>query len=217
MSEKTVNAGVILAGGLGRRMGGNDKPLLKLAGKTMLERVIERFAPQVDRLAINANGDPDRFAGYGLPVVPDSIEGFAGPLAGLHAGMRWAEANVPDARFVVTVASDTPFFPASLVQRLAACGAMAEDTVTLAASPAGTHSVFGRWPVALADDLEAYLNAGESGKILAFADRYIRLNVPFEEIVLADGETADPFFNVNTPQDAARAEEIAAALEGRAA
>jgi molybdopterin-guanine dinucleotide biosynthesis protein A len=198
-------------------MGGGDKPLLTVGGKTMLERVIERLRPQVGRIVLNANGDPARFSAYGLPVVPDTIEGFAGPLAGLHAGMRWAEANAPGARFIVSVAADTPFFPEGFVQRLTACGNSAEDTITLAASPAGTHPVFGRWPVALAGDLEAFLTTGESGKILAFADRYIRLNVPFDEIELPDGTKIDPFFNVNTPEDAARAEEIAAALEGSAA
>jgi molybdopterin-guanine dinucleotide biosynthesis protein A len=216
-SPVAVHAGVILAGGLGRRMGGGDKPLLTVGGKTMLVRAIERLRPQVGRMVLNANGDPARFSAYGLPVIPDTIEGFAGPLAGLHAGMRWAEANAPESRFIISVAADTPFFPMNLVQRLTACGASAEDTITLAASPAGTHPVFGRWPVALAGDLEAFLKTGESGKILAFADRYIRLNVPFEEIELPDGTKADPFFNVNTPEDAARAEEIAAALEGPAA
>ena len=211
------HVGVILAGGLGRRMGGGDKPLIALGGRPMLDRVIERLRPQVDRLVLNANGDLERFGAYDLPVVPDSIEGFAGPLAGLHAGMRWAQANVPEARFIVSAAADTPFFPGNLVQRLAASGADAEDTIALAASPAGTHPVFGRWPLAVTDALEDFLKTGESGKILVFADRYIRLNVPFEEIELPSGETVDPFFNVNTPEDAARAEEIAAVLEARAA
>lgn len=209
--------GLILAGGLGRRMGGGDKPLLAVGGRPMLDRVVERLTPQVDKVMLNANGDPGRFASYGLPVVPDSIEGFAGPLAGLHAGMRWAQQNLPEARFIISVAADTPFFPTTLVTRLAACGAEAEDTIALAASPAGTHPVFGRWPVALADALEAFLNSGEGGKILAFADRYLRLNVPFEDVALPDGKTVDPFFNVNTPDDAKRAEEIATALEAHAA
>lgn len=220
MSETEPSArhvGVILAGGLGRRMGGGDKPLLTLGGKPMLDRVIERFAPQVTRLALNANGDPTRFARYALPVVPDTIEGFAGPLAGLLAGMRWAQAEVPEAHFIVSVAADTPFFPANLVDRLAECGADAEDEVALAASPAGTHPVFGRWPIALADALETFLTSGENGKILVFADRYIRVNVPFDEVTLPNGATVDPFFNVNTPDDANEAQTIAAALEGQAA
>lgn len=219
MSEapKAQQAGLILAGGLGRRMGGGDKALMTLGGKPMLDRVIERLTPQVDTVILNANGDPARFTAYGLPVVPDTIEGFAGPLAGLHAGMRWVQQHMPGTRFVVSVASDTPFFPEDLVTRLAACGDGAEDIIALAASPAGTHPVFGRWPVALADELEKFLKSGESGKILTFADRHIRLNVPFEDIALPKGETVDPFFNVNTPEDAARAEKVVAALEARAA
>lgn len=216
-APKAPHVGVILAGGLGRRMGGGDKPLMTLRGRPMLDRVIERLAPQVDKLVLNANGDPARFAQYGLPVVADTIEGFAGPLAGLHAGMRWAQTNAPESRFIISAAADTPFFPADLVARLADAAASAEDTIALAASPNGTHPVFGRWPVALADDLDALLNSGETGKILAFADRYIRLNVPFDEIALEGGRSIDPFFNVNTPEEAAQAEEIAAALEGSTA
>jgi molybdopterin-guanine dinucleotide biosynthesis protein A len=194
-------------------MGGADKPLMTLSGKPMLDRVVERLRPQVDKMVLNANGDPARLAAYGLPVVADTIEGFAGPLAGLHAGMRWAQKNRPEARFIVSAASDTPFFPSTLVARLAACSADAEDAIAVAASPAGTHPVFGRWPIALADDLEIFLKSGEHTKILAFVDRYIRLNVPFDDIELPEGGTADPFFNVNTREDVAKAEEIAAALE----
>ena len=210
------HAGVILAGGLGKRMGGGDKPLLTIGGKPMLDRVIARLAPQVERIIINANGDPARFAAYGLPVVADTIEGFAGPLAGVLAGMRWSKANLPEARFLVSVAADTPFFPDNLVPRLAEGCGNDERTVALAASTAGTHPVFGLWPVALADELETFLKSGGGGKILTFADRFLRLNVPFDDVTLPNGETVDPFFNVNTPEDAARAEEIAAALDRRA-
>jgi molybdopterin-guanine dinucleotide biosynthesis protein A len=216
-TARRPHAGVILAGGLGKRMGGGDKPLLALDGKPMLARVIERLAPQVERLVLNANGDPARFAAYGLPVVPDTIEGFAGPLAGILAGMRWAKANVPEGRFMVSAAADTPFFPSDLVARLSEGCGNDERTIALAASTGGTHPVFGLWPVALADELEAFLLNGEGGKILSFADRYLRLNVPFDDILLPDGSTADPFFNVNTPDDAARAKQIAAALDALAA
>jgi molybdopterin-guanine dinucleotide biosynthesis protein A len=214
-SEPT--GGVILAGGLGRRMGGGDKPLLQVGGMPMLERVIERLRPQVERLVLNANGDPVRFAQYGLPVVADTIAGFAGPLAGILAGMRWSASNLPQARFMISAAADTPFFPGDLVKRLAGGCGRYEDTIALAASGSGIHPVFGLWPVALADDLEQFLAKGESGKILVFVDRHRRVNVPFDEIALPDGEAVDPFFNVNTPEDAARAEEIATALKERAA
>jgi molybdopterin-guanine dinucleotide biosynthesis protein A len=207
------HAAVILAGGLGKRMGGGDKPLVALGGKPMLARVVARLAPQVERIVINANGDPARFASYGLPVVADTIVGFPGPLAGILAGMRWSRANLPEARFIVSAASDTPFFPENLVERLAEGCGRDEETIALAASPAGTHPVFGLWPVALADDLEAFLKSDSGGKILTYADRHLRLNVPFDDIVLPGGATVDPFFNVNTPEDAARAAEIAAAFD----
>jgi molybdopterin-guanine dinucleotide biosynthesis protein A len=180
----------------------------------MIAHVIERLAPQVERMIISANGDPERFAQFGLPVVPDRVEGHLGPLAGLHAGMRWSEANLPQARFIVSVATDTPFFPTDLVERLAEGCGRDENTVALAASTAGTHPIFGMWPIKLADGLEKLLKSGKAGKMVEFADRFMRLNVPFDDIVLPDGTTADPFFNVNTPEHAAEAEAIARKLAG---
>jgi molybdopterin-guanine dinucleotide biosynthesis protein A len=194
-----------------------DKPLIEIGGKTMLARVIERLGPQVERIVLSTNGDPTRYAEFGLPVVLDPIEGHLGPLAGLLAGMRWSEANLPEARFIVSVAGDTPFFPLDLVARLAEGCGRDENTVALAASPAGTHPIFGLWPVKLADGLERFLRSDENPKMLTFADRFMRLNVPFDDIALPGGRTLDPFFNVNTPEDAARAEEFAAALEGHTA
>jgi molybdopterin-guanine dinucleotide biosynthesis protein A len=204
-------AGIILAGGLATRMGGGDKPLIEVAGRPMLDHVVERLTPQVALLAINANGDPARFAAYRLPVVADPVAGNVGPLAGILAGMRWTAREVPDARFLASVAGDTPFFPRDLVARLGEGCGRDEGTIALAASAAGVHPVFGLWPVALADDLEAFLEAGESRKILAFADRYLRLNVPFDSLMV-DGEEIDPFFNVNTPEDAKAADAIARGL-----
>jgi len=129
--------------------------------------------------------------------------------------MRWSEENLPDAKFIVSVAADTPFFPADLVERLSEGCGRDENTVALAASSAGTHPVFGLWPVKLADGLEKYLKSGAQPKVLAFADRFMRLNVPFDDIILPNGEAVDPFFNVNTPEEAKTAEAIVAALEGR--
>ena len=214
MSETAENAvaGIILAGGLARRMGGGDKTLKLIGGRPMLAMVIDRIAPQVAALAINANGDPERFAAFDLPVVADTIGGFAGPLAGILAGMYWAKTNHPDCRYLASVAGDTPFFPADLVTRLAdGCGAT-DDTIALAASAEGVHPVFGLWPLALADDLEDFLTKGDNRKILAFTDRYVRLNVPFDHIDLADGAALDPFFNINAPEDVTRAEAIVLAL-----
>jgi molybdopterin-guanine dinucleotide biosynthesis protein A len=209
------HAGVILAGGKSTRMGVEDKALMPLGGRPMIARVIERLKPQVERIVISANGDPARFAEFGLPVVPDIVEGHLGPLAGLHAGMRWSEANLPEARFIVSVATDTPFFPPDLVERLSEGCGRDENTVALAASTNGTHPIFGMWPVKLADGLEKILKTGKAGKMVDFADRYMRLNVPFDDIPLPDGAGADPFFNVNTPEHAAEAETIIAALEGQ--
>lgn len=208
------HAAVILAGGKSTRMGVEDKALMPLNGRPMIARVIEALEPQVERIVISANGDPARFAEFGLPVVPDTIEGHPGPLAGLLAGMRWSEANLPEARFIVSVAADSPFFPPDLVERLAEGCGRDENTVALAASTAGTHPIFGLWPVKLADPLEKLLTSGKDGKMLDFADRFMRFNVPFDDIHLPDGRGADPFFNVNTPEHAAEAAEIAAALDG---
>lgn len=204
-------AGVILAGGLARRMGGGDKPLVAVAGRPMLAHAVARLAPQVAALALNANGDPGRFAAFGLPVVADTVAGFAGPLAGILAGMRWAEQAAPAARFLASAAGDTPFFPADLVDRLRSAGGDDEGTVALAASDDGVHPVFGLWPVALAGALESFLASGESGKILAFVDRFRRIDVRFEAVRAGTAEI-DPFFNVNTPDDRDRAETIAALL-----
>ncbi len=209
------HVGVVLAGGHSSRMGGGDKPLMTLGGKPMLARVTERLDPQVERIVLSANGDPARFSAFGVPVLPDRIG--EGPLAGLLAGMRWSEQNLPEARFIASVAADTPFFPTDLVERLSEGCGRDENTVALAASTAGTHPVFGLWPVKLADGLEKFLATGANPKMLAFADRFMRLNVPFDDLVLPNGEAIDPFFNVNTPGDAARAETIIAVLEGRRA
>lgn len=207
------HAGIVLAGGSGKRMGVADKPLVTVAGRSMIERVIERFRPQVGKVVVNANGDPGRFSALGLPVIPDRVPGQLGPLAGLHAGMRWVEENMPEARFVATVAADMPFIPHDFVVQLSEGCGRDENTVALAASSAGTHPVCGLWPVKLADGLEKLLMSGQGTKVLSFADRFMRLNVPFDDIVLPDGERIDPFFNVNTPEDARRAEAIAAALD----
>jgi molybdopterin-guanine dinucleotide biosynthesis protein A len=194
-------------------MGGGDKPLVAVGGRPMLDRVVERLAPQVDRLLINANGDPTRFAEYGLPVVPDTIGGFAGPLAGILSGMRWAEANGHQSGFVACAAADTPFFPTELVRRLTEASGRDDRSIALAASADGVHPVFGLWPVALAEDLESFLASGASGKILAFVDRHRRADAFFDSVPLPGGEPVDPFFNVNTPEEAGRAEEIARSLD----
>ncbi|MDB5409048.1 MAG: molybdopterin-guanine dinucleotide biosynthesis protein, partial [Rhodospirillales bacterium] len=145
-------AGILLAGGLSRRMGGGDKTLRRLGGQPILARIIARVAPQVQALALNANGDPARFAEYGLPVVPDSVAGFAGPLAGVLAGLDWA-AGLPGVTHVASFATDAPFVPTNLVARMQT--AIAHDGADLACAASGgrTHPVFGLWPVDLREAL----------------------------------------------------------------
>jgi molybdopterin-guanine dinucleotide biosynthesis protein A len=191
--------GVILAGGQSRRMGGGDKGLLELAGRPMLAHVIERLRPQVERLAINANGDPARFSQFGLPVVADTITGFAGPLAGVLAGMRWSAANAQAAGWIVTAAGDAPMLPADLVARLVDAMAGRAGGVALARSQGELHPVIGLWPVALAADLEDQLRAGVR-KVLDWTNRHGTVPVDFPMLPLG-GREIDPFFNANTPAE----------------
>jgi len=194
--------GVILAGGAATRMGGGDKGLLALGGKRLIDHVIARLAPQCSRLMLNANGDPERFAGLGLPVVADSLPDRPGPLAGVLAGLDWAAGIGAEA--IVTAAADTPFFPADLVARLLAAAGPAG--LALAASRDATgrlqrHPTFGLWPVALRHDLRATLRAG-LGKVVLWADRHGAGTAIFE------AGARDPFFNVNTPEDIIAAERL---------
>lgn len=214
MTSATPNiAGIVLAGGLSRRMGGGDKGLLSLGEKPMLAHVLDRLRPQVAAIAINANGDPARFSSFGLPVVADTIGGFVGPLAGVLAGMTWARSHVPAARWVASVSADAPFLPADLVARLAAAIALHGNAIAIAQSGGELHPVIGLWPVALCDDLDAALRGGLR-KVLHWTDRHGTLPVPFEA-VRAGAEEIDPFFNANTPDELATARRLLAAMEGR--
>lgn len=206
MEARAPVTGVILAGGLSRRMGGGDKGLLDLGGATMLGRVIDRLRPQVGRLVINANGDAARFAAFGLPVVADETADFPGPLAGILAGMHWSLAHVPAARHIATASSDAPFLPTDLVARLSPAIADRPDAIVLARSGGDVHPVIALWPVALADDLQAQLAAG-TRKILAWAERHAIAQVDFPQIEIG-GRWVDPFFNANTPEDLAMAREL---------
>ena len=192
MPESRV-AGVLLAGGLARRMGGGDKCLLPLAGRPMLAHAIDRLAPQVTALTINANGDPARFAAFDLPVVADVVEGFAGPLAGVLTGMVWAQAQLRGAEWLVTAATDTPFFPRDLVVRL--CASANDADVVFAASAGRTHPVFGLWRLELLDALRRALVEEHERKIDRFAGRYRVVEVDFPTVPF------DPFFNINRPAD----------------
>lgn len=198
--------GVILAGGLSRRMGDKEKNLLPLGGASMIERVRERLVSQVGKIIVNANGDPHRFAFMNIPIQADVIEGFAGPLAGIHAGMVWAIKHESEATHIVTVAADTPFFPLDLVRKLIA-QAHRPDRIVLAASGGFRHPVFGLWPVALSVELEHFLRSGEEPKVMRFVGRYPNEQVDFAMNEVR-GETLDPFFNVNTPQDLEKANKM---------
>jgi molybdopterin-guanine dinucleotide biosynthesis protein A len=196
--------GLVLAGGLARRMGGGDKARIQIGGKTILERVLTRLTPQCAGVILNANGDPARFADTGLRVVADSVPDFAGPLAGILAGLDWAAANVPDIVDVVSVPGDCPFLPHDLVARLAEARQAAGTPLACARSGEWRHPVVGLWRVALREDLRKALLAEGLHKIEIWTARH--------GVALADwpATPVDPFFNVNTPDDAAEAERIAA-------
>ena len=187
--------GLLLAGGQSRRMGGGDKALRLLGGMTLLEHVIERMRPQVDVLLLNANGDPARFAKFGLPVVADSVPDFAGPLAGVLAGLDWAAAHRPDCADIVTAATDAPFLPGDLVNRLAAEREMAGADLACAASGGRTHPVFGLWPVRLRENLRRAILQEGTRKVDQWTVRYRLAAVPFAD------RPIDPFFNANRPED----------------
>ena len=195
-------AGILLAGGQARRMGGGDKCLRPLGGKTLLARIVECAVPQVDTLALNANGDPARFADFGLPVVADVVEGFAGPLAGVLTGMEWARANAPDCGWIATFPTDAPFMPPDLVSRMLAAVADDQADLACAASAGRTHPVVGLWPIGLADALRQALVGEEMRKIDRWTARYRLAVVDWQAVPV------DPFFNANRPEDLAEAERL---------
>ncbi len=198
--------GVILAGGLSSRMGGGDKGLLDLGGKSILSHVIDRLEPQAAGLALNANGDPDRFKDTGLQVIADSLSGHPGPLAGVLAGLDWAAQQGADS--IVTAAADTPFFPCDLVPRLLLASEGMVHPLALAASRDAASGklwrqpTFGLWPVSLRDDLRKALEGGLR-KVVLWTDQHGAQTVEFPVISI------DPFFNVNTPQDLEQARALA--------
>ena len=192
--------GIILAGGLSRRMGGGDKGLLMLGKTTIIERVIDKILPQVGSLAININGDSSRFPDYKLPIIPDSIKGYLGPLSGILAGMEWAFKN--GNRYIATVAADTPFLPDDLIKRLHAMVKSKNLNIGIAASrilsgdDVFIHPTFGIWEVALKDDLRDAL-ANDTRKIMFWAKKF-KLDYYYFE---TSDKLSDPFFNINTPDD----------------
>lgn len=196
--------GLLLAGGLARRMGGGDKPMKTIGGRTILDRVIARLAPQCDGLILNANGDPQRFTAFGLPVVADSVEDFPGPLAGILAGLDWIAAHRPDVTWMLSAAADCPFLPRDLVTRLHQARIERDSRITIAASGGQTHPVIGLWNVTLRDDLRHTLEVENFHAVGRWTARYD------PAIVSWPTEPLDPFFNANTVDDIAVAERLAA-------
>jgi molybdopterin-guanine dinucleotide biosynthesis protein A len=197
-----ARVGIILAGGLARRMGGDDKALRKLGGIPLLARAIAAMRPQCEGLVLSANGDPERFARFDLPVVADDVPGFMGPLAGTLAGLDWIAAHRPDVAFAISVPADTPFLPGDLVARL--MDARAKDNAVIACTRSGgrTHSVVALWPVSIRFDLRHALVVEDVRKVEAFLQNYSRAIVEWPILPY------DPFFNANDPGDLAAAETI---------
>ena len=202
-TEIPVTPAVLLAGGLARRMGGGDKPMRRIGGRTILERVIARLEPQCDGLVLNANGEPARFAEFGLPVIADSVANFPGPLAGILAGLDWTAANRHDVAWLLSAAADCPFLPRDLVARLHRGRIEQNARLAVAASGGRSHPVIGLWSVALRDELRHALVAEDVRKIDRFTARYPIATVTWP------AEPLDPFFNANTTDDLAEAERLA--------
>jgi molybdopterin-guanine dinucleotide biosynthesis protein A len=202
-TEIPPTPGVLLAGGLARRMGGGDKPMRKIAGRTILDRVIARLEPQCEELILNANGDPARFATFGLPVISDTVENFPGPLAGILAALDWVAINRPDVEFMLSAAADCPFLPRDLVARLHHARAEQNAQLAVAASGGQSHPVIGLWSVALREDLRRALVVEDVRKIDRWTARYRLATDTWP------AQPLDPFFNANTMDDIAEAERLA--------
>jgi molybdenum cofactor guanylyltransferase len=207
MTEPIDIPGVLLAGGLARRMGGGDKPMRMIGGRTILSRVITRLAPQCNGLILNANGDPARFAAFGLPVIADGVADFPGPLAGILAALDWAAANRPKVKWMLSAAGDCPFLPRDLVARLHRALTDENAELAVAASGGQSHPVIGLWGVSLREELRHALIVEDIRRIDRWTTRYRLATVSWPTTPL------DPFFNANTAEDIAEAERIAA-LDG---
>lgn len=207
MSISQSVVGVILAGGLAKRMGGGDKCLLPLAGKTLLQRTVERAQPQVGSLLLNANGSSLRFARTRLPVIPDVFPNNLGPLAGIHAGLKRMHDDNPNAEWLASFASDTPFFPTDLVERLRGAAAAGNSLLAVAASKNRIHPIFSLWHASLLEKIEQQLQSGDIPRLQEWVKQQKMVQVEFA------ADAFDPFLNINTPQDLYAAEPIAALIK----
>jgi molybdopterin-guanine dinucleotide biosynthesis protein A len=201
---------VLLAGGLARRMGGGDKPMRRIGGRTILDRVIARLKPQCGELILNANGDPARFAEFGLPVIADTVKDFPGPLAGILAALDWTAANRPNVPFILSAAADCPFLPRDLVARLDRARGEENAQLAVASSGGQSHPVIGLWSVALRDELRHALVVEDIRRIDRWTARYKLATVSWPTVPL------DPFFNANTKDDIAEADRLAALDDAQA-
>jgi len=206
-TEHPPTLGLVLAGGLARRMGGGDKAFLKIGGQTILQRSLARFQPQCTSIVLNANGDPKRFEDYPFPVVADDIPDFAGPLAGILAGLDWTAKNKPEIEWIASVPGDCPFVPRDLVSKLHAARIAENQKLACAKSGDWRHPVVGVWPVSLRADLRHALMDEGLHKIEVWTRRH--------GVAIAEwpDKPVDPFFNVNTPEDLAKAEALAPTLD----
>jgi molybdopterin-guanine dinucleotide biosynthesis protein A len=188
-------------------MGGGDKPMRQIGGRTILDRVIARLQPQCSEMVLNANGDPARFASFGLPVIADTVADFPGPLAGILAALDWAAAHRPGVAFMLSAAADCPFLPRDLVARLDQARADQDAQLAVAASGGQSHPVIGLWSISLRDELRQALVVEGVRKIDRWTARYKLATVSWPT------EPLDPFFNANTIDDIAEADRLAA-LDG---
>ena len=200
MSGVAPIAGLLLAGGLSRRMGGGDKCLRMLGGETILARIVARVAPQLGPLALNANGDAARFDEFGLPVLADVFPGNAGPLAGVLTGMEWAAEQ--KCVWLATIPTDAPFLPLDLIGQMGAAVAREGSDMACAASAGRNHPVIGLWPVRLRSALRHAMAAEDIRKVDSWTGRYKLSVVEFAS------DPYDPLFNANRPEDLDRAEQI---------
>ena len=207
MSNIQSVVGIILAGGLAKRMGGGDKCLLPLCGETLLQRAVERAQPQVSQLLLNANGNSLRFARTRLPVIPDIYPGNLGPLAGIHAGLFWMQNTHHDAQWLASFASDSPFFPTDLVARLVDSATEQKAQLAVARSQQRAHPIFALWHRSLLSKIEQQLQSGEIPRLQDWIEQY-----PLAEVEFA-AEAYDPFFNINVPQDLYAAEPLVALVK----
>ncbi len=203
MTTHPATLGLVLAGGLARRMGGGDKTLLEINGETILARALSRFRPQCTSIVINANGDPKRFSALHDPVVADSVPDFAGPLAGVLAGLDWAAQNAPGIEWIATVPGDCPFLPRDLVARLHAARQAANAPLACAKTGGRMHPVAGIFPIMLREDLRKALVTEKLHKVGVWVGRHNAVTAEWPDTPI------DPFFNVNTPEDRATAEALA--------